>query len=242
MITSTNVKVLRNLVFLQVALNILKYLKESEPEKLKLSAFVDRFEAKVKAYDDVLVYEKGNVLSGQVEDADRDRDNALMALIHIVTGYLLFPDAARREAAELLKRWLDKLEKGVTRLPYLQESGALHNLLEDLELEESKAAITSLHVEDWVVKLKEASTRFDDLFTQREMQNSEKVIAAVKDARWELQNELNNLATLIHARELEEGPEAYLPLCQKVNEALDAARLQAEMSRSRKRKDEEEKK
>lgn len=240
MLNSTNVATLRNLVLLQVAINILKYLKDSEPEKLKLDAFVPRFEEKVKAYDDVLVYEKGNVLSEQVEEADHDRDSALRALIHIVTAYqLLFPDAARKEAVELLKRWLKKLEKDVTRLPYLQESGALHNLLEDLELEESKAAIALLHLEEWVEKLKKASTHFDDLFTQREMQNSVKVLAAVKDARQKLQEELNNLGVLIRAHELEDGPEAYVPLCQKINEALDAARLQAEMSASRRKKDEE---
>ena len=84
MITSTNLNALRNLEHFQVMSNVLSYLKEENLEELKLSAFAESFEKQLKVYDEVLVLERGNVLSLKLTDADReiwkrDRPFALFA-------------------------------------------------------------------------------------------------------------------------------------------------------------------
>ena len=87
MITSTNLNALRNLEHFQVMSNVLSYLKEENLEELKLSAFAESFEKQLKVYDEVLVLERGNVLSLKLTDADKKRDDAYRALalslIHI---------------------------------------------------------------------------------------------------------------------------------------------------------------
>ena len=112
-------------------------------------------------------------------------------------------------------------------MPYLQESGVLANLLQDLELAENKALLSLLHLDEWLMKLKEACTEFDSLFLNRESDNSTKLSGQVKTARRGIQELFQNLANLIQAYEIVYGADAYTALSAKINEAVDYARTQA---------------
>ena len=160
MITSTNLSMLRNLEHFQVMSNVLAYLKAENPEELKLTPVAETFEAKMKVYDDALVLERGNVLSGRLNQADLERDLALRSLVSIIKVYVSFPEATQSDAASELLHLIEKYGKQIDKLPYLQESGVLANLFQDLESEESKEAIALLHLEDWVTKLKESACPF----------------------------------------------------------------------------------
>ena len=180
MITSTNLNALRNLEHFQVMSNVLSYLKEENLEELKLSAFAESFEKQLKVYDEVLVLERGNVLSLKLTDADKKRDDAYRALAGIVKTYTVFPEEEKADAALKLLHVIGKYGKGIDRLPYLQESGVLANLLQDLELAENKALLSLLHLDEWLMKLKEACTEFDSLFLNRESDNSTKLSGQVR--------------------------------------------------------------
>ena len=222
MITSTNLNALRNLEHFQVMSNVLSYLKEENLEELKLSAFAESFEKQLKVYDEVLVLERGNVLSLKLTDADKKRDDAYRALAGIVKAYTVFPEEEKADAALKLLHVI-----GIDRLPYLQESGVLANLLQDLELAENKALLSLLHLDEWLMKLKEACTEFDSLFLNRESDNSTKLSGQVKTVRQGIQELFQNLANLIQAYEIVYGADAYTALSAKINEAVDYARTQA---------------
>lgn len=227
MITSTNLSMLRNLEHFQVMSNVLAYLKGENLEELRLSSLAATFETKLSAYDEVLVLERGNVLSGKISEADAERDNALKALLNVVKAYTSFPEADKADAALTLQHVIEKYGKGIDRLPYLQESGVLNNLLQDLEIKENADAVGLLHLEDWVNKLKEATGRFDTLFADREADNSTKLSGKVKEARQSVQAEFEQLALLVNAYEVVYGAEPYSALSGKINEAVDYARQQA---------------
>lgn len=233
MISSTNLSMLRNLEHFQVMSNVLTYIKGEHLEELKLVSFAEAFEAKLKAYDEVLVLERGNAMSVKIGQADAERDNALKALMNVVKAYALFPEEDMADAALKLQHVIGKYGSGIDRLPYLQESGILANLLQDLEIQENADALQLLHLEDWVVKLKEAAVRFDDLFVSRESDNSTKLSGKVKEARQAVQTEFERLATLVNAYEIVYGGEAYAALSAKVNEAMNYARQQASRRGSR---------
>ena len=101
------------------------------------------------------------------------------------------------------------------------------NLLQDLELAENKALLSLLHLDEWLMKLKEACTEFDSLFLNRESDNSTKLSGQVKTARRGIQELFQNLANLIQAYEIVYGADAYTALSAKINEAVDYARTQA---------------
>lgn len=227
MITSTSLNVLRNLEHFQVMSNVLSYLKEENLEDLKLSAFAESFEKQLKVYDDVLVLERGNVLSLKLTDADKKRDDAYRALVNIVKAYTIFPEEEKADAALKLLHVIEKYGKGIDRLPYLQESGILANLLQDLSLAENAALLSLLHLDEWLAKLKEASAEFDNLFLNRESDNSTKLSGQVKVARRNMQELFQNLANLIQAYEIVYGTDAYTALSAKINEAVNYARQQA---------------
>ena len=238
MITSTNLSMLRNLEHFQVMSNVLTYLKSEDLEELKLASFAAAFEAQLKAYDDVLVLERGNALSVKISQADAERDNALKALINVVKAYTLFPEDEKADAALKLLHAIGKYGSGIDRLPYLQESGILANLLQDLELTENAEAIQLLHLGDWVAKLKEATARFDGLFVSRESDNSTKLSGKVKEARQLVQAEFERLAVLVNAYEVVYGTDAYASLTAKINEAVNYVRQQVARRGARPKPDE----
>lgn len=227
MITSTNLSMLRNLEHFQVMSNVLSYLKEENLEELKLASLAEGFDSKLKAYDEVLVLERGNVLSSKLSEADKKRDDALRSLVNIVKAYTVFPEAEKADAALELLHVIGKYGKGIDRLPYLQESGVLTNLLEDLAIAGNAELLSLLHLEDWVTKLKEAAAEFDNLFVSRESDNSTKLSGQVKTIRQEIQLLFQQLATLMNAYEMVYGATAYASLSARINEAVDYARSQA---------------
>lgn len=235
MITSTNLGALRNLEHFQVMSNVLTYLKSEKTEELKLADFAVMFEEKLKTYDDVLVLERGSQFSSKLSEADRQRDNAFRSLANIVKSYTVYPDTEKSEAAQKLQSVIEKYGSGIDRLPYLQESGVLTNLLGDLEETGNKAAITLLHLDEWVTVLKQTASEFDRLFVSRESDNSTKLSGQVKQNRQVVQALFQHLATLVNAYSLVYGEEKYASLCSKINEAVDYSRRQASRRGSRKK-------
>lgn len=227
MVTSTNLSMLRNLEHFQVMSNILTYLKSENTEELKLASFVATFEAKLKEYDNVLVLDRGSLLSEKISEADTERDNALKAFISVVKAYTLFPDTNKAEAALKLQYTINKYGSGIDRLPYLQESGVLTNLLQDLKLKECDDAIKLLNLTDWVTTLEETTQRFNSLFQTREADNSSKLSNRVKGCRQAVQAEFEQLVLIINAYEVVHGTELYGSLATKINEAVEYARIQA---------------
>lgn len=132
---------LRSLEHFQVMSNVLAYLKAENLEELKLAAIAATFEAKVKVYDDVLVLERGNFLSGKLNQADLDSDLGLRSLISIIKVYASFPEAQKADAASVLLHLIEKYGKEIDKSPYLQDSGVLNNLFQDLESEGSKGQL-----------------------------------------------------------------------------------------------------
>lgn len=226
MITSTNLSMLRNLEHFQMMSDVLAYLKAENLETLKLTSFAETFTSKLNAYDEVLVLERGNVLSGKINQADLDRDLALRSLISVVKAYVTFPETQKADAALKLLHLIEKYGKRVDKLSYLQESGILTNMLQDLELKESQAAIALLRVDDWVEKLKAATLVFDALFLNREADNSTKLSGKVKEARLSIQADFDQLAVLVNAYEVVYGAAPYAVLVGKINEAVSYIRLQ----------------
>ena len=233
MITSTNLSMLRNLEHFQVMSNILAYLKAENLEELKLTTQSEAFEKALKTYDDVLVLERGNALSEKINQADLDRDLALRSLLSAVKNYVSFPNAEKAAAANQLLRQIEKYGKRIDKLPYLQESGVLNNLLQDLEIKENTDYLKLLHLEDWVSTLKEAAGRFNELFQNRESDNSTKLSGQVKEARQAIQAEFEQLTTVLNAYEIVYGTTLYGTLIAKINEAVEYAQTQTTLRNSR---------
>lgn len=213
--------------------NILAYLKAENLEELKLTTQSETFEKALKTYDNVLVLERGNTLSEKINQADLDRDLALRSLLSAVKNYVSFPNPEKAAAANQLLRQIEKYGKRIDKLPYLQESGVLNNLLQDLEIKENTDYLKLLHLEDWVATLKEAVARFNELFQNRESDNSTKLSGQVKEARQTIQAEFEQLATVLNAYEIVYGTTPYATLIAKINEAVEYAQTQTTRRTSR---------
>lgn len=76
-------------------------------------------------------------------------------------------DAAQVKAAEALLALIDKYGRNIPAMPYRQETGAIKNLLQDLELEANAAHIQTLFAAHWVSALRTANDQFEQMMLTR---------------------------------------------------------------------------
>lgn len=104
---------------------------------------------------------KADKASSNLDVADTKRDEIIRQLNAALTGYANLPIPACQTAAETLLPILSKY-KGITTESYARESSLIKSLLEDLNADHAKSAISALQgIGDLVSALSDAQDEFD---------------------------------------------------------------------------------
>lgn len=173
----------------------------AEIAKCKDAKLVSKYEAYKAAYEtfDKALKQSGgeNVLSQPIVAQDAICDKLYRGLNNQVSVMETFYDPAIAEVARKARIILRKYGNP-TSLPFLEEAGVLHNLIQELEdfdgssdsesPDEISGEITSkrlaaIHIDGWVERLKIEIARFLELFSERNTQNATVVTGATKAAR-----------------------------------------------------------
>lgn len=181
------------------------------------------FEAAVAAEDKALENVPTNMTESLVE-ADRIRDDCWNGLHMFADAMLLFPKVEAKEAAKRIKAILATYGDP-RRLPYLQENGAIDNLITDLQTEKATADLVLIHAADWLTELKKYETQFLTLFGERNAQNAIQENGAVKKARKASDVAYGQLIQVVNALVLIDGENAYLPFINEMNELIAYQRI-----------------
>ena len=139
MIESTNLKMLRNLEAFQVFSDILAFLQEEESVEEPLQGLCDAFAARLSDYDTALVSERRSRYTAELARLDGQRDYVFRSFTAQLKLYLSSFDSGQVKAAEALLALVDKYGRNIPSMPYRQETGAIRNLIQDLELEANAA-------------------------------------------------------------------------------------------------------
>lgn len=167
MIESTNLKMLRNLEAFQVFSDILAFLQEEESVEEPLKGLCDTFAARLSDYDTALVPERRSRYTAELARLDSQRDYVFRSFTTQLKLYQTSFDAAQVKAAEALLALIDKYGRNIPAMPYRQETGAIKNLLQDLELEANAAHIQTLFAAHWVSALRTANDQFEQMMLTR---------------------------------------------------------------------------
>lgn len=233
----------------------------AEMEKCTDAKFVPAYQTYKTSYDtfDEALKQGGgeNVLSQSVKAQDAVCDKLYRGLNNQVSTMEGFFDPAIAEVARQARIILKKYGNP-TALPYLEEAGVLHNLIQELEAfdgvsdsdspdeisadEITTNRLAAIHIDGWVTRLKAETARFLDLFAERNAQDATVVTGATKAARLATDSAYRAAVRRINALAEVNGDADYIDVINAMNTLIDrqTAILKARATKSANKRKEEE--
>jgi hypothetical protein len=123
--------------------------------------------------DRLMVVLQKSVYTQEIEHADKTRDELFRGFYSVVKGSRKQPDSAKQESALRLYNLLRQYHKSVIGGNYVEESSALHNLLQYLNGKYA-SDIALLALGEWVTAIGNAEEVFLNLRSQRTQESIEK--------------------------------------------------------------------
>ena len=149
-----------------------------------------------------------------------------------------YPDADLRAIAEQCKAVFDKYGDP-TRLAQTEESGVLHNLLQDLEaLDAGKR--TALAFDVWMNDLKTKENAFLAAAAERTKADAARQVGIVKETRTAAEAAYRSLVDTVNALAIINGDAAYATFIDHVNAMIDRQKAISKARVTRAKNEDEE--
>lgn len=243
--------------YFKLVMSLLPYLqKEAEPENpdvvsveggvsalsgsgevinAMLEAPINAFEAAYQAFDVAL--ESSTADSAEAKAYEELRDRLWRSNNAYIKAMTAHPNPELAAIAERVKAEFDKYGD-VTYLPVVQESGALHNLIQDIQSIPAQDR-SKIHYEEWFNALDTAENNYLAAVASRTDVRSEKEVGAVKRTRIEAEAAYTHLVEVVNLLAKVEGDTAYLPFINRMNVLIaeQKATLKARQTRAAKAKE-----
>ena len=170
---------------------------------------VSQFETAFNAFDEALKDSASNPATVTATAADEARDAAWRGANNYLTAMCAHPSADVAANAAEAKSLFDKYDDP-TKLPQTEESGVLHNLLQDLNALDSGKR-TALALDVWIT----------DLQAQRTEEDAARQVGIVKETRAAADAAYRSLVDTVNALAIIEGDAEYATFIDHVNAMID---------------------
>ena len=204
--------------FLKLVLAETENLPAEETPSI-LTAAVNSFETAFNAFDAALKASATNLATASATDADVERDQSWRGINAYVKAMCNHPTTEVASAAIEAKSLLDKYGDP-TSLAQTEESGVLHNLLQDLEAFDS-AKRTSLALDVWIADLKTKEEAFLAAAAKRTEADAARQVGIVKETRTAAEAAYRSLVDTVNALAMIEGDGAYATFIDHVNAVVE---------------------
>ena len=220
-----------------------------------LEAKVNDFTTAVDAFDDALKASSTNPATATATATDDARDASWRGANNYVTAMCAHPTAEVAANAAEAKSLFDKYGDP-TKLAQTEESGVLHNLLQDLEaLDSSKR--TALNLDVWITDLKTKENAFlanldvwiTDLKTkenaflaaaaQRTEADAARQVGIVKETRTAAEAAYRSLVDTVNALAMINGDAEYATFIDHVNAMIERQKAISKARTTRAKKEDE---
>ena len=184
-----------------------------------LTTAVNSFKTAFNTFDTALKASATNPATASATDADMERDQSWRATNAYVKAMCSHPTAdianAAKEAKSLFNKYGDP-----TSLAQTEESGVLHNLLQDLETFDSSKR-TLLNLDVWITDLKTKEDAFLDAAAQRTEADAARQVGIVKETRTATDAAYRSLVDTVNALAMINGDAEYATFIDHVNAVID---------------------
>lgn len=239
-ISLTSLRVEEDFGFQKLVLAETENLPGEETPSVQTAA-VTAFETAFNAFDTALKASATNPATASATDADVERDQSWRAANAYVKAMCSHPTADIANAANEAKSLFDKYGDP-TSLAQTEESGALHNLLQDLEAFDS-AKRTSLALDVWITDLQAKEDAFLAAAAERTEADAARQVGIVKETRTAADAAYRSLVDTVNALAMINGDAEYAMFIDHVNAVIDRQKsiLKARTTRAKKEEEEEDK-
>lgn len=201
-----------------------------------LTEAVDGHAAAVTALDEALKDAASVPSSALAAEAEQQRDVAWRGLNAYVKAMTAYPEEVVAGSARMAKALLDKYGDP-TRKPQTEESGILHNLIQDFEANREEQ-FPDLGVEIWVTDLKNKNQKFLDYSKSRTEEEAARQVGIVKEKILSVNAAYLKLVDTVNAMVLLNGEEKFESFIDRMNILIDRQKavLKARSTNSAKKK------
>lgn len=180
-----------------------------------------------------------NAYTGQVNEADEQRDRAFTLFRDYCEVYSKSPDPKQAQAAGMLVTLIRRFGWTLYAKTYDEQTALQKGLIEALKEPEYAAAVSTIGAEKWVGDLKATNATFEQTIKLRDEQASIEDIPRSKEAKQALQAHLNPLLSFIGLMAKIE-PQTYATLQSKTDEVVGNMMAIARGRQTRKENQQEE--
>lgn len=188
---------------------------ETTGEAAVLDVDVETFKVAYKAFDDALKTAATTETSAELIAADEERDDAWLAAYRFVKTLTAHPTAETAKIARQIKATFDKYGNP-TGLSRTEESGVLHNLLQDLSALTTEER-TATGFSPWLTRLEDAETSYLDLLAVRTAEKAGVVTGLVKITRQTADKAYRALVNTVNALIIVNGITPYETFTDNMN-------------------------
>lgn len=184
-----------------------------------LTAAKSAFSSAVDAFDAALKDSTKSQCASIAAEADSARDASWRGLNNYLKAITVHPDEEKRSLAVEMKGLCDKYGDP-TSLPQTEESGILHNLLQDFDayLED---VLRSVGADAWVNDLRTKEDAFLSAVANRTEEESMRTVGIVKQTRQSADEAYRSLVDLVNALAVVNGDAPYATFINHVNVLID---------------------
>lgn len=202
-----------------------------------LEAKVNDFTTAVDAFDDALKASATNPATATATATDDARDASWRGSNNYLTAMCAHPDAEIATYAAEAKSLFDKYGDP-TKLAQTEESGVLHNLLQDLEALDS-AKRTALAFDVWMNDLKTKEDAFLAAAAARTEADAARQVGIVKETRTAAEAAYRSLVDTVNALAMINGDTAYATFIDHVNAMIERQKAISKARATRAKKEDE---
>ena len=235
-ISLTSLRVEEDFGFQKLVLAETENLPEEETPSVQTAA-INSFQTAFNAFDAALKASATNPATVSATDADTARDAAWRATNAYVKAMCSHPTAEvaanAAEAKSLFNKYGDP-----TSLAQTEESGVLHNLLQDLEAFDSSKR-TALNLDVWIADLKTKEEAFLAAAAERTEADAARQVGIVKETRTAADAAYRSLVDTVNALVLLNGDAEYATFIDHVNAVVERQKGILKARKTRNEKDEE---
>lgn len=213
--------------------------RSSEGATPALTAAKDSFKDALEVFDDALKDSAGLSSAAAATDADNLRDASWRGANAYAKAMMAHPTEAAKLAAAEVKSLFDKYGDP-TSLSQTEESGVMHNLIQDLKaLDSSK--LTAVAFSPWLTDMETRETNFLTAVKSRTEEAASRTIGIVKQSRLAADEAYRSLVEMVNALCLVKGEAPYATFIDHVNVLVDRQKtvLKSRSTKNAKKKEDD---
>ena len=200
--------------------------------------FAEKHSDALNEFDKALKKLSFTVESEDLSRLDYLRDNALVALDANVNHSLRCGIENRVEAARRLDNICTRYNN-IKNLPYMEQTGMVVNMLQELATERSKSDLATIGAAQWVDDLQKWNDEFAELFSRRNISEAAIETGGTKRTRTELEAAYKAAVQCINTFILLNGFAPYAEIVNNINNLIERQKAVIK-ARSGKKKESEE--